>query len=105
MAVKIINQNNFQTEVLSQDKAVLIDFWAEWCGPCQMIAPVIAQIAEESKDIIVGKVNVDEEPELAAVFGIVSIPTLAIIKDKKVINTIVGYRSKEEILAILNQIM
>lgn len=103
MAVKIITAKNFESEVLAQDKMVLLDFWATWCGPCQMIAPVVAQIAEEKQDIIVGKVNVDEEPELAAAFGISSIPTLAIIKDKKVMNTIIGYRPKEEILAVLSE--
>lgn len=103
MAVKIITAKNFESEVLAQDKIVLVDFWATWCGPCQMIAPIVEEIAEEKQDIIVGKVNVDEEPELAAAFGIASIPTLAIIKDKKVINTIIGYRPKEEILAVLSE--
>lgn len=103
MSVKIITAKNFESEVLAQDKIVLLDFWATWCGPCQMIAPIVEEIAEEKQDIIVGKVNVDEEPELAAAFGIASIPTLAIIKDKKVINTIIGYRPKEEILAVLSE--
>ena len=103
MSVNVITSKNFDSEVMSQDKLVLLDFWAIWCGPCQMIAPVVAEIAEENPNIIVGKVNVDEEPELAAAFGIVSIPTLVVIKDKKIINTIVGYRSKEEILRLLNE--
>ncbi len=102
MSVNVITSKNFESEVMLQDKVVLLDFWATWCGPCQMIAPIVDEIAEENSDIIVGKVNVDEEPELAAAFGIVSIPTLAIIKERKVIDTIVGYHSKEEIEARLS---
>lgn len=104
MTAKEITAKNFEEEVLKQQKTVLLDFWATWCGPCQMIAPVIEEIAEENDDIFVGKVNVDEEPELAAAFGIVSIPTLSILKDRKVIDTIVGYHSKEEIVARLNEV-
>ena len=103
MSVNVITSKNFESAVMSQDKLVLLDFWATWCGPCQMIAPIVSEIAEENPDIVVGKVNVDEEPELAAAFGIVSIPTLVVIKDKKIINTIVGYRSKEEILRLIKE--
>ena len=99
----MITSKNFESEVIKQGKLVLLDFWATWCGPCQMIAPVINEIAEENPEIIVGKVNVDEESELAAAFGIVSIPTLAIIKDGKVLDKVIGYRPKEEILLVLRE--
>lgn len=101
MAEIIVTDKNFETEILGSDKKVLLDFWATWCGPCQMIAPIVAEIAEENPDILVGKIDVDEQPQLAAAFGIASIPTLVIIKDKKVVKALVGYRSKSEILAAL----
>ena len=102
MSVNVVTAENFNEEVMSQDKLVLLDFLATWCGPCQMIAPAIAEIAEENADIYVGKVNVDESPELAGVFGIESIPTLVFIKDKKVMHTVVGYQPKEKIVSVLN---
>ena len=101
MSVKVITAKNFESEVLAETKTVLIDFWATWCGPCQMLAPIVEEIAQERADIKVGKVNVDEEPELASAFSIVSIPTLAVVKNKQVVDSIVGYRTKEEILSHL----
>ncbi|MBE6728732.1 MAG: thioredoxin [Ruminococcaceae bacterium] len=94
-----LNAENFEREVMQSSLPVLIDFWAVWCGPCQMIAPVISEIADERDDIKVCKVNVDEQPELAQAFGVSSIPTLVVVKDKKISNVMVGYRTKEEILA------
>lgn len=105
MAEIKITKNNFNKEVLESDVPVLIDFWADWCGPCRMLAPVIEEIAGEyDGKAKVGKVNVDEEPELASKFGIASIPTIIVIKDKKIVNTSVGYVPKEQITAMLNTI-
>ncbi len=100
MAVNIVKSENFE-EILKREKAILLDFWATWCGPCQMIAPIVEEIAAENTDIYVGKVNVDEEGELSAAFGIESIPTLALIKEQKIIGTVIGYRSKEELNSII----
>ena len=97
-----INQNNFQEEVLNSEKPVLLDFWAPWCGPCRMVLPLVEQIAEERDDIKVGKINVDEENELASRFGIMSIPTLLVIKDGQVVNKAMGARPKDAILALLD---
>ncbi len=102
MSVLTITKNNFNEKVVQSDKPVLIDFWASWCGPCRMVSPVVDEIAEEVSDKVVGKVNVDEEPELAQMFGITSIPTLVVIKDGKTVNASVGARSKSEILAMLD---
>lgn len=102
MSVLTITKNNFNEKVVQSDKPVLIDFWASWCGPCRMVSPVVDEIAEEVSDKVVGKVNVDEEPELAQMFGITSIPTLVVIKDGKTVNVSVGVRSKSEILAMLD---
>ena len=96
-----INKNNFQNEVLNSEMPVLLDFWAPWCGPCRMVSPIVDEIASERGDIKVGKVNVDEEPELAAQFGVMSIPTLVVMKGGKVVNQMVGARPKGQILAML----
>ena len=96
-----INKNNFRNEVLDSEKPVLLDFWAPWCGPCRMVGPIVDEIADERGDIRVGKVNVDEQPELAAQFGVMSIPTLVVMKGGKVVNQMVGARPKSQILAML----
>ena len=101
MAEIKITKDNFETEVLQSDKPVLLDFWATWCGPCQMIAPTLKEIAEEYPQYKVGKVNVDEEVELAVKFGIESIPTLVAIKEGKVVNFSVGVKMKNSILEML----
>lgn len=96
-----IDQTNFQEEVLNSDKTVLLDFWASWCGPCQRVLPIVEEIALERPDIKVGKVNVDEQPELASKFGISSIPTLVVMKDRKIINQSSGAKPKAQILEML----
>ena len=96
-----INKDNFRNEVLDSEKPVLLDFWAPWCGPCRMVSPIVAEIAAERGDIKVGKVNVDEQPELAAQFGVMSIPTLVVMKGGKVVNQMVGAMPKSQILAML----
>ena len=101
MAVTVLNKDNFKNEVLKADKPVLVDFWATWCGPCQMMAPAIEEISNEREDIVVGKINVDDEPKLAQAFQVVSIPMFAVVKDGKLTNTSVGYRPKDEILDLL----
>ncbi len=99
MSVLKINKENFEEEVLKEEKTVLIDFYADWCGPCQMMSPVIDEIAEEKEDIIkVGKVNIDENQDLAMEYGVMSIPTMVIFKNGEVENTFVGVRSKSEII-------
>ena len=101
MAVITITAENFETEVVKSEKTVLLDFWASWCGPCRMVSPIIDEIAEERTDIKVGKVNVDEQESLAAAFGVMSIPTLVVVKDGAIANMAVGYRPKEDILALI----
>ena len=102
MEIKI-TKDNFEAEVVKADRPVLVDFWATWCGPCMMLGPVIAEVAEERKDIIkVGKVNVDEEPELAAKFGIMSIPAVLLFKNGNVVANSVGYISKEDMNAFVS---
>lgn len=98
----VITKDNFETEVLSGGKAI-IDFWAPWCGPCQMLTPIIEELAEElAGKVKVGKVNVDEQSELASQFGVMSIPTLVAFKDGEVINKVIGVRSKEDIIKMLD---
>ena len=99
-AIKI-NINNFESEVLGSDKPVLLDFWAAWCGPCRMVSPIVDEIADEHPEFKVGKVNVDEEQELAEKFGVMSIPSLFVIKDGKIVNQSVGVKPKEQILSML----
>ena len=101
MEIKI-TKDNFEAEVVKADRPVLVDFWATWCGPCMMLGPVVAEIAEERKDVIkVGKVNVDEEPELAAQFGIMSIPAVLLFKNGEVVANSVGYVPKEDLNAFV----
>ena len=101
MSVLTITKENFDDQVLQSDKPVLVDFWAPWCGPCRMVSPIVDQVAEERPDIAVGKVNVDEQPELAAQFGVMSIPTLLVFKEGKLAQKAVGARPKEDLLALL----
>lgn len=96
-----INKNNFQNEVLNSDKTVLLDFWASWCAPCHMVVPIVEEIAGERRNIKVGKINVDEEPELANKFSIMSIPTLVVMKNGKIIQQVSGARPKNAILEML----
>ena len=103
MSYITVTKNNFEEDVLKSEVPVLLDFWATWCGPCQMIAPVIEEIARENTHIKVGKINVDEEGELAGAFGISSIPTLVVLKEGKIINQMVGFHSKEEILSMIQE--
>ena len=101
MSALQITKDNFQSEILNSDKPVLLDFWASWCGPCRMVLPIIEQIAGERDDIKVAKINVDEEPELARQYGILTIPTLMVIKDGQVVKQSAGAKSKAQILDML----
>lgn len=101
MSTLKITKENFEKEVLNSDKPVLLDFWASWCTPCKMVSPIIEEIAGEVTNAKVGKINIDEQPELAQAFNVMSIPTLAVMKNGKVINTIVGARPKSAILKLL----
>ena len=102
MSVLNITKENFESEVLKSETPVLVDFWASWCGPCKMVSPIVDEIAEEVSDKKVCKVNVDEQPELASAFNVMSIPTLLVIKDGQVINKSVGAKSKKAILEMLD---
>ena len=101
MSAISVNKNNFNQEVLNSDKPVLMDFWAPWCGPCRMVAPLVEEIAKERSDIKIVKINVDEEQELAMQFGVMSIPTLVVMKDGKIVNQVTGARPKAQLLAML----
>lgn len=100
MSVSIVNKNNFE-QIRSSGKTILLDFYADWCGPCRMVSPLIDQIAEENPQYLVGKINVDKEPELAQAFGVASIPTLVVLKNGEVAGRSVGARPKMQILAML----
>ena len=101
MSILTITKENFQSEVMESTQPVLLDFWAGWCGPCRMLSPVVDEIAEERSGVKVGKVNIDEQAELASRFGVMSIPTLVVLKDGKVTAQSVGVQPKQSILAML----
>ena len=101
MSVLTITKSNFQKEVIESDKPVLLDFWASWCGPCRMVSPLVDEIAKETPEVKVGNINVDEQQELASAFNVMSIPTLVVLKNGKVVNQTVGARPKEQIAAML----
>lgn len=103
MSVLHITKENFNAEVVNSDRPVLLDFWATWCGPCRMVAPLVEEISAEHPEIKVGKVNVDEQPELAAQFQIMSIPTLMVVKNGKITQRVVGARPKAQILALVQE--
>jgi len=102
MAVLHVTSENFETEVLQSEKPVLVDFWASWCGPCKMVAPVLEELAEEITDVKIVKVNVDQQPDLAQKFQIMSIPTMVLIKEGKVVDTTVGAQPKEDLVRFIH---
>lgn len=101
MSVIHIDRNNFQREVLNSDRPVLLDFWAPWCAPCRMMGPILDEIAEERSDVKVAKINIDEQPELASQFGVMSIPTLMVMKEGRIVQQAMGARPKAQILSML----
>ena len=101
MSVTTITKDNFDQEIIKESKTVLLDFWASWCSPCRMVSPIIDDIARERADLKAGKINVDEQPELAARFGVMSIPTLVVMKEGKVVNQTAGARPKPQILSLI----
>lgn len=101
MSVIQVTKHNFENEIIQAEKPVLLDFWASWCGPCRMVSPIVDEIADETASIRVGKINVEEEPELAQKFGVMSIPTLVVMKKGKVVRQSAGARPKEAILEML----
>lgn len=103
MAAMTITKDNFDAEVLHSEKPVLLDFWATWCGPCRRVSPIVDEIAEEVEDAKVGKINVDEEGDLAAAFGVMSIPTLVVVRNGRVALQTVGFSHKNAILAMLSE--
>ena len=103
MSVLHITKENFNTEVVNSDRPVLLDFWATWCGPCRMVGPLVEEIAAEHPEIKVGKINVDEQPELAAQFQIMSIPTLMVVKNGQITQRVLGARPKAQILALVQE--
>jgi len=102
MNVITVTKDNFEEKVLNSDKTVLLDFYADWCGPCMMVSPIVDEIANENASLTVGKINVDNDPELANAYGVQSIPTLIVIKDGKVATEAIGLRTKEQILEMIN---
>ena len=103
MAIVHVTKDNFDEVVMHSDKKVLVDFWATWCGPCKMLSPILEDIAEERKDLVIAKVNIDEEMDLAMKFNITSIPTLALVNGGTIVDTAVGYRPKEDVLKFTDQ--
>lgn len=101
MAILNVTRDNFEEEVINADVPVLVDFWAAWCGPCKMLAPIIDEVEKEAGQVKICKINVDEEPELASRYGVMSIPTLIVMKDGETVNKSVGYQSKDEVLALI----
>lgn len=101
MSVIHIDRNNFQREVLNSDRPVLLDFWAPWCAPCRMVGPILDEIAEERSDVKVAKIDIDEQPELASQFGVMSIPTLMVMKEGRIVQQAMGARPKAQILSML----